>query len=167
LETQQVVLGRILYCPVETIGPVRLTRADWVERDGMLECRPSYEKVGGATRRVPHGGEELFAFLCAEVLTRLRSHWFEVAEWERTQAERVVAPPAGAGLFAKAWFYLVDAWDERNDRVLHRQQQARLLLELAQLDRAVSAIVEREKRAFENRPDNQFAVLYQAAPGWV
>jgi GTPase SAR1 family protein len=166
LERQQVELGRILYCPVETIGPIKLKRADWAESHGVLECRPSYEKVEGATRRRPRGGEELFAFLCADVLSRLREHWFGVAEWERMQADRPVVAPAGAGVFAKAWFYLFDVWDERNDRKAHGAEQARLLLELAQLDRAVSAIVDREKQAFVNSPDNRFAVLYQATPEW-
>ena len=164
LETQQVARGRLLYCPVDTIGPIRLQRADWAERRGVLECRPSYEKVDGATRRSPRGGEELFAFLCADVLSRLREHWFEVAEWEGARAAVPVVPPQGAGLFAKAWFYLVTSWDERDERTQHRIEQSRLLQELAQLDRAVSAIVEREKRAFENSPDNRFAVLYQAVP---
>ena len=165
METQHLVQGRILYGPVETIGPVRLKRADWVVQNEVLECRPSYAKVERATRRVPRGGEELFAFLCADVLSRLREHWYSVAQNEGRLGSLAVAPPAGSGVFERAWFYLFKSWEERDDRKQHVAERDRLLAELAHLDQAVSAIVDRERRAFQNSPDSQFAVLYAGPEG--
>ncbi|OJF14188.1 hypothetical protein [Couchioplanes caeruleus] len=154
----------ILYCPVDTIGPIRLHRVEWEVDGDRVQCAPTFVKRGDAVRRQTKGAEELFAVICAEALANVRSHWQGQASTHAAKGQAAIRPTAGAN---KTWFYLFEQWDERLERRQSRLAGTELLTQLNEFDRAVTKVIECRRQAFEWNVSRgtRFAVLHQPSEG--
>lgn len=107
--------ARSLYCPVDTLGCVELSHAEWVPdqegRGGGWSFNPTFalrpDALGRAPKIRPKGVDDILVSLCNQFLTARRLMDEKIAEQQRqkrTEAENLA--DRSEGLFNDMWLWI-------------------------------------------------------------